>query len=1732
MPAVHRSRGARRHRRALGTLHRTVAVMAALFLIAEVAVVAVSTVRPGRAQAAVAPPGAGFTLNASDLKFILKQIKIAEHHATTESGPGAPLVGPGEFQIANPMLPYGLRTVDGSENNLQAGQGKFGAVDQKFPRLTDPVFRDAEPSDGTFGPPGPTTYTSKRGAVIDSQPRVISNLIVDQTATNPAAIEAAGNPHRTFLGEPAQPCTSENPNVPEGCTPAHETLFIPNVTTDVGLSPPYNSWFTLFGQFFDHGVDLTQKSGGTVFVPLKSDDPLIAGPDHIAGNGDDLPEDRRFMVLTRAKNQPGPDNVLGTADDEQNATNLDTPWVDQSQTYTSHSAHQVFLREYVNNAAGKPVANGKMLRGDDGGMATWAKVKSQAATLLGFKLEDTDVGNVPLVAADEYGRFLRGPNGFPQVVTPTGKVEGNPAAPVALPADVKRIDHAFLDDIAHHAVPTGDHDGDPRTPNIPLAPDTGTAGAGTTDDHNPATYDDEMLAAHFVAGDSRVNENIGLTAVHQIFHSEHNRLVDYIEKLITDQNIDVDEWKLADGAGGWNGERIFQAARFVTEMEYQHLVFEEFARKIQPGIDPFAAGEVSAQTDVDPAVKAEFAHAVYRFGHSMLTDTVSRKNENGSPNDLPLLDAFLNPPAYKDGGAAGELGPEAAAGSIIMGMTDQVGNELDEFVTETLRNNLLGLPLDLPTLNMTRARETGVPSLNVLRKQLFKTTNDSSLKPYTDWVDFGLSLKHQDSVVNFMAAYGQHPTIKDADTLEAKRAAAQRIYINNPTLDPSTPADAAAFVNSTDAWANTPDGKSITGLDEVDLWIGGLAESQNLFGGLLGSTFNYVFEQQLTDLQNGDRFYYLHRTPGLNLRIQLEGNSFAELIMRNTNAQSLKADVFGTADCEFELKNLQGTIPGLITDDPASECDESKVLIRMADGTIRYRQTNSEDPPGLNAQSTFNGTLNPDKVHGGVDNDTFWGNEGNDRIEGNDGADVALGGEGNDVITDSAGDDNLKGGDGNDAIDAGPGLDLIQSGFGNDFVDGGLNSNETFAGEGNDFILSGNGSDAVEGDGGDDWQEGGNGNDLLQADNAAAFFEDLNAPGHDVLIGDGGDDDYDGEGGDDIMLAGPGTEKNAGLAGFDWVTHARDPQAADADMNLKLIEEVGGIVTTRDRYQFVEGLSGWKFDDSLKGNDVVPAPEHSLDAAGIARIAGLQDLLGAGVSSFGAGDIILGGGGSDTMEGREADDIIDGDKWLNVRLQAPDVSTPATGDTKLFDSMTEIRADVFAGRIDPGDIKVIRTIETGTAGTDVDVAVFSGPRADYDITPNVNSTRMTVVHARGTALDGTDSVRNVERLVFADETVVVTPAATLAPDRTFAARAIGTTSPAQTVTLSNTGTAALSISATALAGANAGDFAVSANACTATLAVGANCNISVTFTPTTTGTRTALLRVTNNAGGTPGSVQQITLTGVGNAAPAPNSPATGVPVLSDTTPQIGQTLTANTAGIADANGLGAFSFQWQQTNQLGIGAFTNIAGAVNTSFTVPGGLAGLGAVGRRYRVVVSFTDGAGNAESVTSAGSAQTTLFPNATALAPPAASLAPALPGTGAPTGPAAPGGSAVAGTGTGTAALRAARVTVSAGTGTAITVSADVPRGARVVRIRVFRLAGGPRAGRAAIRGQLVGTAFRATPKAKRYRFRLTEPQLRGLRPGRYLFEVRAGRSRSKLGPAATRSLTVTAGKAVGRR
>ena len=95
----------------------------------------------------------------------------------------------------------------------------------------------------------------------------------------------------------------------------------------------------------------------------------------------------------------------------------------------------------------------------------------------------------------------------------------------------------------------------------------------------------------------------------------------------------------------------------------------------------------------------------------------------------------------------------------------------------------------------------------------------------------------------------------------------------------------------------------------------------------------------------------------------------------------------------------------------------------------------------------------------------------------------------------------------------------------------------------------------------------------------------------------------------------------------------------------------------------------------------------------------------------------------------------------------------------------------------------------------------------------------------------------------------------------------------------------------------------------------------------------------------------------------PNRPATGAPAITGT-PQAGETLTASTAGIADADGLSnaVFTYQWMSNDG---GAAADVAGATGASYTLADA-----DVGKRVSVRVSFTDDAGYRETLTSAPTA------------------------------------------------------------------------------------------------------------------------------------------------------------------
>ncbi|WOD12976.1 peroxidase family protein [Pseudomonas sp. NyZ704] len=1560
-------------------------------------------------------------LNQHDLQFILDQIKIAEAHSA-----GTPL----SELIGSSLLPSGLRTVDGSYNNFGVGRENWGASGQEFPRLTDPNWVEGSGTMG--GAPYPTNNDyGAEGDVVDGEPRLISNLIVDQTLANPAAIYAAlqlagfeGDILATvrdihtgyaITDKPAMDALEEQGNEAGlvqykadlaarlsetyGIEMDDLTIFLPNVAPDEGLSASYNAFFTFFGQFFDHGLDLVAKGdNGTVYMPLSEDDPLY-NPNSPHTN---------FMAMTRASITP------------DTAGNVTTPWVDQNQTYTSNASHQVFLREYVfsvdsngdGTADSQPLATGHLLDGARG-LATWADVKEQAREVLGIDLTDADVGAVPYLLVDPYGEFIRGENGLPQILAAFDPeqnpiyVEGNldqPVNPSAIQLPVgtqimgssgiitieegmtvsaARTGHAFLDDIAHTAVVVTDETG-------ALVADADTEAGNTVATNirgQNTEYDNELLDAHYITGDGRGNENIGLSAVHHIFHSEHNRQVDDIKATI-EASGDPDwiaQWKLEDGS--WDGERLFQAARFSTEMQYQHLVFEEFARKIQPDVDVFM---VQPDAEMNPAILAEFAHVIYRFGHSMLTETVDMIDANGDRSgSMNLFDAFLNPLAF---GAEDENGNvtvshDEAAGAIIRGMTSQVGNEIDEFVTNTLRNQLLGIPLDLPAINIARGRDTGMPTLNEARAQFMEMAGgDTQLKPYESWSDFALNLKNPASIINFVAAYGTHPLIEAADTLTAKRdAAMQLVGLSDPTettaaslvnasfeanslaagqpgvitdvngnyttaaptgwtltgqgglIDPAAgvvdqngiegtnvawlraggmlsqdtgqileegasyrltldigdrtnmdwpggearlvagglvlatvaltaPAqdggwatisfetgliDAALagqelsiqiqqtggganqilvdnirldetqqtevtdrldFLNGTGVWSDVE-----TGLNNIDLWVGGLAEKKMPFGGMLGSTFSFVFEMQMESLQDADRFYYLSRVQGLNLLTELENNSLAKMALANTDLGdtefAIPADQFSVPDHVLYMDLVkQLAMTGLNDpehDDPTLGAFTSLVERRDADGDgiAEYIRYNGADHVAIQ------GTNGNDVIVAGGGDDTVWGGDGDDRIEAGYGVDLINGGAGDDIITNAGTDigevDMLKGDEGNDVIHGGSGMALIFGGDGNDFLITGPDGSEIRAGEGDDFLLGGDGQDILFGNEGNDWIEGKSRFDYIAGDNGELFF-DSTIIGHDVLNGGQGDTDYDADSGDDIMFAGEGIQKSIGMWGHDWVIHKGQNVGADADMNVEVFTTLP-LEVLRDRFSQVEALSGWVHDDVLRGddrsdeeNDVTPlipdpTPEgnflyNELDQAGIDRINGLDQLItqdmmrdaqywadgsGAVKSVFTGGNILLGGGGSDTIEGRGGDDVIDGDAWLNVRISIVANRDGSGEEIASVDSMdgpvTLTIADVevtrplstwmVEGQINPGQLQIVREILRDDSGTDS--ALYWGDRAAYEITADDVTGRLTVAHVdvddaavdpvtgKNRQSDGTDLVSNIEVLSFGDGDIQV-----------------------------------------------------------------------------------------------------------------------------------------------------------------------------------------------------------------------------------------------------------------------------------------------------------------------------------------------------------------------------------------
>ena len=1289
----------------------------------------------------------------------------------------------------NPLDSTGIRDVQGVGNNIL--NPFWGSADTPFPRHTyNSLLKSYDPVSGqwtngytaevggfkgtitntmygpalsglTYDPTYTIDYATRDTTVFDASPRIISNLLSNQHGLT--QLQVQDDPSATPGGRLSPLTGNMNPL-------------------------PYSSYMTLFGQFFDHGLDFVHKgTDGQVFVPLLPGDNLynaqspanymIASRTNTVnvtigeGSTDDLVTqlglpaqgtptwsvvtgallagnytgtlvlNNQIIQVNGATGQElvdainaataetgvtasiGVNNKLVLTPKLGESVNTISPFIDLSQSYGSAASHTVFLREYDLNGdvTGRLVSGGasKDANTTPDGMATWADIKANALRI-GITLHDYNVEGVPLVRLNADGSTYFDANGQAWLVAlnkTTGAIEyvqdTNKAALTANNQVLMTTGHAFLDDMAHGVLAALNENGDVAAP-----------------------AKQALLEAHFIAGDGRANENIGLTAIHDVFHSEHNRLVEWIKSTFQKSGdafvLDAQGNYLDADGKAWSNEDVFQAAKFITEMQYQHLVFGEFSRKLSPNINAFAGYDIT----LDPAITAEFAHAVYRFGHSMLTETVgltafgangialpdtkvdttaaSLATVSGSStvtvtlaahglstgnyitlsgidaainglttaqlngefkvkvtgadtleitvngtatgtgagtsdalsvtynHDLGLIEAFLNPRAYS----------AKTAGEVALGMSQQVGNAIDEWVTDALRDNLVGLPLDLATLNIVRGRDSGIPSLNEVRLSLFEQTGMTTLKPYASWDEFGANLLHPESLLNFIMAYARDDVLLKFGVGATGATDADKLaYWNDLQLTVHAAYGAALKAAALLAFDNVA---FMTGGNKdfwnIDLWLGGLAEKK-VAGGMLGSTFDIIFATQMLKLQDGDRFYYLERLLGTNLLLEIEGQLFSDIVMRNTGVAHLYPDIFTVPDSHLEMTAgtpvVKNTFAALVATTTLI-ADANNVQQKI--GTAGFVGDTFYGNPGnyLDARGVFNpngagnaseiigGTANADKINGLGGNDALYGDGGNDTLEGGGGNDFLRGGDGNDVITDQEGDDLIWGDGGNDQINAGMGLDQVFGGEGNDTVYGGLGGDVVDGGAGDDIVYGDNGAGAtvsitrdingkvtgvtvtgvMDPNGDADVIDGGDGDDVLFGGGGA---DGLNGgEGNDTLIGGGGADVLTGWDGNDVMLMDAGdigfNHALDGGLGFDIVDYSlsvgNDNRATRGvregiaiDLSNAGAALIAPGVNVMDTYLSVEGVIGSAYNDTLVGGasvqtDQAGAPIPLRDANG------------------------------------------------------------------------------------------------------------------------------------------------------------------------------------------------------------------------------------------------------------------------------------------------------------------------------------------------------------------------------------------------------------------------------------------------------------------------------------------------------------------------------------------------------
>jgi len=233
-------------------------------------------------------------------------------------------------------------------------------------------------------------------------------------------------------------------------------------------------------------------------------------------------------------------------------------------------------------------------------------------------------------------------------------------------------------------------------------------------DPNAPHMEDELglSVKHFIAGDVRGNENPLLMSLHTIFIREHNRICD--ELRVVHLN--------------WRDERLYQEARKRTVAILNSIIYEEWLPTMGIHLPDYQRYDRT----VNAGISNVFTVTAYRMGHTLLSGTILRLDNDGNPipeGHLRLKDAFFNPLEIPK---VGGLEP------YLKGMGAQAQQQFDAKMLDDVRNFLFSetgeLGVDLASININRGRERGVPDYNSIREyyDMGRVSSFSEINSNTD----------------------------------------------------------------------------------------------------------------------------------------------------------------------------------------------------------------------------------------------------------------------------------------------------------------------------------------------------------------------------------------------------------------------------------------------------------------------------------------------------------------------------------------------------------------------------------------------------------------------------------------------------------------------------------------------------------------------------------------------------------------------------------------------------------------------------------------------------------------------------------------------------------------------------------------------------------------------------------------------------------------------------------------